>query len=216
VYSKEIYSKKINLFGRKVLLSCRKAKSFLSGQELYRELILLAGALKENKDNERTLELIREYEIKSLFYQIILVSDSLKVSRNWLKFWNWNLYRKFGQSYIKNNIPVQQLKDLSREIGILEGNEVDDNDKDIPADYIPLDPLRVKAFVHKHTGHPYDKIDDMYLIDFFDSIKFAGEMLKVQVEGGKINLTKEHEMAYHFAMYHKLKADGKLGKIANA
>jgi len=209
----------VDLFGHKVELFSRKAKHFLAMQGVYSDLIRLSSDLtyiqeEIKKDSgkeimEKAVELSQRYEVNSLFYQIVILSDSLKIGRKWWKVWRWNQYRKFEQSYIKNNIDLQTLKDCSEKVGELEGNRKSGEQQ---GTYIPLDENRVKAFVHKWAGTPYEEVTNQNIIDFFDSIQFAREMLRVQIEGGKINLTKEDEMAFHLEEIKKQKERGWLGK----
>lgn len=211
---------KVKLFGRDVTLYPRKAKHWLQGQELYRELIKGSAEIRylsqqqTTKENElKVIEFSREYELNDFSFRITLLSNSLKQGIVWWKFWNLNLYRKFRESYLLHKVNIKELKKYTDKILSLEGGS--ENGEPLE-DFIPLDEGRVKAFVHKHAGIPYDKITEMTVTDFFDSIQLAGEMLRIQVEGGSVNLTKEDKDQYYINLMRKWKERGMIGKRAEA
>jgi len=215
-----MYSKQVTLFGHKVNLCCRRAPDFLKSQRLYRKLVQTAAEVRileselKKKENptadevESLYQLVDDLELLQFNYQLVVLSDSLKAGRDW-RIWRW---RKFEQSYLKNNLSMKELTDLSEQVAELEGNK---KVKEPPSDYIPLDPEKVKAFVSKNTGIPYHEVENRNVVQYFDAIKFAGEQLKLQVEGGKINLTVENPYAQFFAKFHEAQRKGWLGKGGN-
>ena len=213
--------REVQLFGRAVTLYRRKAKHFFEMQETQRNVVRLGAearylANELKKDTTKDLELkaidaMRDYEVNSLFYSIKMLSNSLKVGRKWWKIWNWNLYRKFEQSYILKHLDPQEISKYAEVVGELEGNKKV-NENELPEDYIPLDRNKVISFVHTKTGIPRAEVLELDVIELFDNIDFAWALFKLQVEGGKLNLTSEDEMAHHFAQYKRAKERGWLGK----